>query len=135
MRTKTKPELIFQQFADGPHAAISQVINVVDFAFPDLEIDEVADDFDNVLSRQSSLLQGQIQKQFLVQLQSPDRRKVIALGVQEQIVEERPGSFDRRRLSRPETPVDLDHRLFLRHRSVPSPSVSRMTGVEVAPSR
>ena len=58
----------------------------------------------------------QIQKQFLVQLQSPDRRKVIALGVQEQIVEERPGSFDRRRLTRPQTTVDFDHRLFLRHR-------------------
>ena len=77
---------------------------------------------------------GKIQPQFLVQLQPPDRRKIVSLGVHEQIVEERPGRFDRGRFSRPQTAIDLDHRLFFR-RSLSISSVSRITGVDVTVSK
>ena len=87
MRTRPKSELIFQQLADRPDTTIAQVVDVVDFAFAHLEVHEIADHFDHILRRQRPLLQRQIEPQLLVELQPPDRREIIPLGVQEQIVE------------------------------------------------
>ena len=64
------------------------MIDVVDFTLAQLQVHEIADHLDHVLRRQRSLLQGQIEAQLLVQLQAPDRREIVPLGVREQIVEE-----------------------------------------------
>ncbi len=111
---EAEPELILQQFADRPHPAVAQVIDVVDLAFADFQIHEIPDHFDDVLGGQSPLLQGQIQAQFLVQLQAADRRQVVPFRIQEQIVEQRSGSLHGRSLTRTQAAIDLDHRLFLR---------------------
>ena len=81
-------ELVLQQFADRPDTTVAQMIDVVDFAFAQLQVHEIADHFDHVLRCQRSLLQRQIEGQLLVQLQAPDRRKIVPLGIHEQIFEE-----------------------------------------------
>ena len=48
----------------------------------------------------------------------PDARQVVALGVEEQVVEDRGRGLDRRRIARPQAPVDVDDRLFAGHRLV-----------------
>ena len=65
---QAQPKLVFQEFAHGTHATIAQVIDIVDFPLADLEIDEIADDFHNVLSGQSSLFERQVQDKLLIQL-------------------------------------------------------------------
>ena len=71
MRTKPSRNLVFQQLAHRTHATIAQVIDVVDFALAHLEIDEIADHFDNVLRRQSPLFEGQIEASFLLSFNRP----------------------------------------------------------------
>jgi hypothetical protein len=84
---QTETELIFQQFADRPDPPISQVVDVVDFSFPHFEVHEVADDFDDILRSERPLFERQVEQQLLVEFQSSDRREIVPLGVQKQIVE------------------------------------------------
>ena len=53
-----------------------------------------------------------IEAELVVQLQPTDPREVVALGVEEQVVEEVRRGVDRRRIARAQAPVDLDDRLF-----------------------
>ena len=49
-------ELVFRQFANGTHATIAEVIDVVDFTATIAQFDQDLDDFDDVARRQRQLL-------------------------------------------------------------------------------
>src|SRR6185436_11697096 len=91
---QAKPELVLQQLADRTDTTIAQVVDVVDFALAQLQLHKIAHHLDPVLRRQSPLLQRKIETQLLVQLQTPDRRKIVPVGVHEQVVEERARRVD-----------------------------------------
>jgi hypothetical protein len=71
---EAQPELVFQQLADRPHATIAQVVDVVDLAATNLKVHQVPHHFDDILSRQSPLLEREIETQLFIELEPPDRR-------------------------------------------------------------
>jgi hypothetical protein len=110
--------LILHQLADGADAPVAEVIDVIDAAAPVLELDEVANGLEDVLSREHrrverwALLLGQVAVELVVELQPADAREVVALGVEEEVVEELLGSLECGRITRAEAPVDLHDRVF-----------------------
>ena len=97
---QTDAILVLHQLADGAHAAVAEMIDVVDRAVAVLQLDEVAHDLEDVLAAQRPLIERGVEAQLVVELQAPDAREIVALGIEEQVVEERRGGFDRRRIAR-----------------------------------
>ncbi len=89
------------------------MIDIVDFTLPNLQIHEIANDFYDILGRQGSLLERQIQTELLIELETTDGREIIALGVQEKVIEQGPRGIDRWSFTRSQPAINLDHRLFL----------------------
>ena len=59
-----------------------------------------------------ALLFREVAVELVVQLEAADLREVVALGVEEQVVEERLRRLERRRIARAEAAVDLHDRVF-----------------------
>ena len=104
--------LVLDQLADRADAAVAEVVDVVDLAVAVLELDQVADDLENVLAAQRPLLERHVVPELVIQLQPTDLRQVVALGVEEQVVEEAGRRLERRRIARPQPFVDLEDRLL-----------------------
>jgi len=58
------------------------------------------------------LILGQVAVELVVQLEAADLREVVALGVEEQVVEQRLRRLERGRIARTQAPVDLHDRVF-----------------------
>ena len=104
-------ELVLQQLADRAHAAVAEVVDVVDAADVLLQPQQVLDDAEEVVRRQRLLVDRHLGVELDVELEAADAREVVALGVEEHAVEERPGALQRRRVARAHAAVDLDQRL------------------------
>src|SRR5262249_17997169 len=63
---------------------------------------------------QRALLERSVELELVVQLQTSDLREVVAVLVEEEVVEEGPRRLARRRIAGPETLVDLHDRLVRR---------------------
>src|SRR5690606_5133416 len=117
---QTDPVLVLHQLANRAHAPIAEVIDVVDRTLAVLEVNQVAYGLQDVVLAQDGL--GQLGNflvllvavELVVELQSTDRREIVALGIEEQIVEELLRRFERGRVARTETPVDLHDGVFHR---------------------
>ena len=107
-------ELVLEELADRPHAAVAEVIDVVDVGRVAPQLELVLDDLVEVLRVQDLLVERRVQLQLGVQLQPADAREVVLLRVEEHVLEERPRAVERRRIARPQAAVDLDQRLFVR---------------------
>ena len=105
-------ELVLQQLADGPHAAVPQVIDVVHPGGVLAQAEEVLQHQDEIVHRHHALIQREAGPQLRVHLEAADARQVVAVRVEEHAVEQRPGALERRRIARPQAPVDLDQRLL-----------------------
>ena len=53
--------LVLDQLADGAHAAVAEVVDVVDLAVAVLQLDQVADDLEDVLAPQRALLERHVE--------------------------------------------------------------------------
>ena len=80
--------LVLEQLAHRAHAAVAEVVDVVDGALAVLEIDQVADDLEDVALGQDLLLEGLVDAELEVELEPADLGEVVALGVEEQVDEE-----------------------------------------------
>ena len=109
-------ELVLDQLAHRADAAVAEVVDVVG-----LEVLGAGVQAHDVLHRAHDVVVGErgglvvrIEAQLLVDLVAADLRQVVALRVEEQALEERPGGVDGGRLAGAEALVQLDERLFLR---------------------
>src|SRR5208282_2285908 len=102
-------ELVLDQLSDCAHAAIAEMVDIVNLAVAVLELHQVADDFEDVFAAQRALLERHVNLELVIELQAPDFRQVVALGVEEQVVEEGGRRFLGRRIAGTQAPVDLDH--------------------------
>ena len=137
------PEGLLDQLADGPQAAVAEVLVLVEVVGHGLarhrhrlggvvlgvvgllghaeelgELDELADERDDVVLGQRARLEVDVEAQALVELVAPDAREVVPLGIEEQLVEQVARVVHRRRLARALLAEQLDQRALLRARLV-----------------
>ena len=106
--------LILHQFADRAHAAIAEMVDVVDLAAPVAQIDQRLDHRQNVgLAQHAHRILG-VEIETHVHLHAADRREIVALGIEEQRIEHRLGAVDRRRLARTHHAIDVEQRVLAR---------------------
>jgi hypothetical protein len=99
--------LVLDQLAHGPHAAVPEMVDVVDLADAVLQLDQIAHHLEDVLAAQRALLQRHLELELVVQLQAADLRQIVTLGIEEQVVEERGRGLGRGRIAGTQPPVDL----------------------------
>jgi len=97
--------LVLHQLADGADAAVAQVVDVVDRAAPVLQLDEVAHRLQDVLGGEhgeieaGALVVRHVPVELVVELEAADLAQVVALGVEEEVVEEGLGRLQRGRVA------------------------------------
>ena len=107
------PELVLQQLADRPHAAVAEMIDVIHVRRIAPQLQQVANHFVEVPRAEHFLVERGVESELRVQLQPSHAREVVLLRVEEHAFEQRAGTLLGRRVARPQAPVDLDER-FLR---------------------
>ena len=133
------PERLLDQLADGAQAAVAEVLVLVEMVRDGLartrqrlgrvvldllvellgqaeqlrQRDELLDQGDDVVVGQGARLEVDVEIQARVELVAADAREVVALGVEEQLVEQVARVVDRRRLARALLLEQLDQRAFL----------------------
>ena len=108
---QTDAVLVLHQLADRAHAAVAEVIDVVDHAAAVAQLDQVANRLEDVALREDLRLDRFVDLELVVELQATDARQVVALGVEEQVVEQRLRRIERRLIARAEAAIDLHDRL------------------------
>ena len=114
-------ELVFHQLAHRTHAAIAEIVDVVDFAAAVAQFRQRLEDGENVFLAQHAHRVGRVQAHAHVHLDAADRRQVIAFAVEEQLAEQGLGGVQRRRLARTHDAIDVDQRLLRGNGSCPPP--------------
>jgi hypothetical protein len=82
---ETDAVLILDELADGADAPVAEVVDVVDLPVAVLELDQVADDLEDVLAAERALLERHVDPQLVMQLQAADLREVVAVGVEKRL--------------------------------------------------
>src|SRR5216684_3168640 len=109
------PVLVFHQFADRTHPAVAEVVDVIDLASAVAQVDQGADDADDVLLAQHAQRVLRLEVQTHVHLDAADRGKIVALRIEEQRVEHRLRGVERRRFARAHDAIDIEQRILARH--------------------
>ena len=104
--------LVLHQLAHRAYAAVAQVIDVVDLALAVLEVDEVADGFQDVALGENGVVERLVELELVVQLEATDLGQIVALGIEEEVAEEILRRLDRGRIARAQAAVDLHDRLI-----------------------
>src|SRR2546426_6707490 len=98
--------------------SVAEVVDVVGVAAPFPQLDQVADDRDEVLFREDRVVLRDRELESLIDLVAAHPSQVVALGMEEQPLEGLAGGLEVRRLTRPQQRVDLLQRLGLGPRRV-----------------
>ena len=104
--------LVLHQLADRTHAAVAEIVDVVDLALAVAQVDQRLDDGEDVFLAQHAHGVRAVEVEAHVHLDAADGREVVALGIEEQRVEHRFGGVDRRRLARTHDAVDVEQRVL-----------------------
>src|SRR3954464_9426511 len=109
------PDLVLDQLADGAQAAVAEVVDVVDTVvrLAGVQPDDVLDGGDDVVLGQRQRALRHLDTELLVHLVAADLRQVVALGVEEEVLQEGLGRLTRRRLARTKLAVDVEQGLVL----------------------
>jgi hypothetical protein len=110
---EARAELVLGQLADRAHAPVAEVVDVVDLAAPVAQLDQDADDRDDVVVGQRAGALELLAADAAVELHAADGGEVVALLGEEQAVEQRLDRVLGRRLARAHHPVDRDLRRVL----------------------
>ena len=112
---ETTGEVLLQcneELTDRANAAVTEVIDIVDHTAAVTQLDQVADSLEDVALREDLRLDRFVDLELVVQLEAADLREVVALRVEEQVVEEVVRRLGRGRITGAQAPVDLHDRLF-----------------------
>ncbi len=101
-------ELVFEQFADGAHAAVAEVIDIVHRADVFAQLEEVANRRDEVRGIERARLQRRLETQLDVELQTANLAEVVFARIEKHAVEERGRGLERRRIARAKLAIDFD---------------------------
>ncbi len=106
-------DLVLDQFADRAQTAVAEVVDVVDLValFAGLQPDQVLDGADDVVLGQRAGADGRVGAELLVDLVAAHAGQVVALRVEEQVLQQRLRGLARRRLARAQLAVDVEQGL------------------------
>ncbi len=110
---QTDAVLVFEKLTDSADAAVTQMVNVVDLTVAVFQLQEVADRLEDVVLGQRALFQGGVKAKAFVQLQTTNRTQIVAVRVEEEVVEQHLGGFDRWWITRTQAFIDLEDRFVL----------------------
>ena len=103
---QTGAVLVLGQFADATHAAVAEVVDVVDFAVAVAQVDQDLDDGEDVLVGQHHRAGRLVAADLGVELHAADARQVVRVRVVEQALEQGLHRVFRRRLAGAHHAVD-----------------------------
>ena len=107
--------LVFHQLADRTDTAVAEVVDIVDLALAVAQLDQSLDAGDDVLVAEGAHGVGGVEIEAHVHLHAAHGRKIIALAVEEQGIEQGRSGVDGRRLARAHDTVDVHERGFAVH--------------------
>src|SRR5680860_117436 len=130
---QTRAELVLDQLADGAHATVAEVVDVVladldrlvvgvlhlvalrvdQVLLVGVQLHDVADRRHDVVDGQRLLVEGLVGAELLVDLVATDLGEVVALGVEVVVLQQRLRSLTRRGLTRAQLAVDVEQRIVL----------------------
>ena len=105
-------EMVLDELADGAHAPVAQMVNVVDGAVAVFELYEITDHFQNIFLAQRSLLQRDVELEPVIQLEPADFGEIVAIGIEKEVIEKIGGRLHGRGVSRPQAAVDFQYRIL-----------------------
>src|ERR1043165_2372876 len=105
-------ELVLQELAGRAHAAVAEVVDVVDAADVLAQAEQVVDDDEEVLGAHRLLRHRRVEVELDVELEAAHAREVVLAGVEEHAFEQRLGRLQRRRIAGAHAAVDLDDGRF-----------------------
>ena len=107
-------KLIVQLLTHRTHTTITQVVNIINNRLGVDQLDEVFDDFDDVLLRQHLCVYRCRQIQFAIDPEAPHIAQIIAFLGKEQIRDDLSGTCLIRRISITQLTIDVQHSFLLR---------------------
>src|SRR6202043_2653444 len=111
---QTDAERVLGHFAHAAYAAIAQMVDVVHVAIAVADVDQGLHDLDDVFLAENSRPRDFLAAHAAVELHAADRRQIVALAVEEQVLEQVLGGVLGRRLAGTHHAIDLDQRLEAR---------------------
>ncbi len=117
---QAQADLVLDQLADRAQATVAQVVDVVDLeaGLAGVQLHDVVDGREDVVLGEHPLVDRQGQAQLLVRLVATDLGQVVALGVEEEVLQQRLGALAGRRLAGTQLAVDVDEGVVLPRRVV-----------------
>ncbi len=109
---QTDAELVLHQLADRAHAAVAEIVDVIDFAAAVAQFRQRFDDGQDVFLAQNAHRVLGIEAQAHIHLDAADAGQIVAFGIEEQLAEQSLGGVERRRLAGTHDAIDIDQRLF-----------------------
>ncbi len=113
---QANPHLVLQQFTHGAHAAIAQVIDVIEAgaAHIEFQIDQIINRGEHVLGGEGTHRIGNGQSQLFVDLVATNPTEVVALGIEEAAVQQALAATHRGRFAWTQFFIQLKQRLVFR---------------------
>ena len=103
-------ELVFRHFAYGTDTTVAEVVDIIDFAFTVTDINELLHHVNDVVFAQDTGTFNFVAQQRTVELHTTNRRQVIAVFGEEQVLKQAFSRFTSRRLTRAHHAVDFYQR-------------------------
>ncbi len=103
--------LVLEQFADRTHAAVAEIVDIVDLALAVLQVHQFLDHGEDVLAAQRRHRVLGIEAEAHVELDAAHGRQVVAFGIEEEAAEQGLRRLTRRRFAGAHDAVDVTQRL------------------------
>ena len=107
-------ELVGRQLVDGAHAAVAEVVDVVDVALAGPQLDDVADGVKVIEAPKRHLRFRDVLLELAIDAETADLAEAITVGVLELLLEQLLRLFELRRVARTKALVDLEQRFLVR---------------------
>ena len=108
---QTHAELIFKQFADRPHPAVAEMVNVVNFPFAHPQFQHVVRNGEQILHIQHTLIHRFFQPQFLIDFEAAHLGKIVTIFMEKEVEEQLFRAFFRRRIAGAQGAVNFQQRV------------------------
>ena len=109
---KADTQLVLDQFADRLDAPVAQVVDIVGDLAPVVDVDDAADNRDDVFVRQDAGGKLRLQLQLAVELVAPHAAEIVATRAEEQILQEIARVVQGRRIAGAQFLVEFEQRVI-----------------------